>query len=211
MEFWLSFNNGKEKLQLPVPPPSFEIKRGKQVEVVTLQNIGEVAMLGKGKLATVTISSFFPAQAYPFVQYRRFPKPYNCVKLIEKWQSQNKPIRLIITDTPINIAATIQNFEYGERDGTGDVYYTLELLEYRFLSVKPIKTSSSGGNKKNSNTKNNRPSHRTPPRTYVVKAGDTLIELAIRFYGDSSKWRLIAQKNGIKDPRKLPVGKKLVI
>ena len=210
MEFWLSFNNGKEKLQLPVPPPSFEIKRGKQVEVVTLQNIGEVAMLGNGKLATITISSFFPAQLYPFVQYRRFPKPYDCVKLIEHWQAQQKPIRFLITDTPINIAAVITNFEYGEKDGTGDVYYALELLEYRFLAVKPVKTSSSGGNKTN-NTNNNRPSDRTPPKTYVVKAGDTLIEIAMRVYGDSSKWRLIAQKNGIKDPRKLPAGKKLVI
>lgn len=50
-------------------------------------------------------------------------------------------------------------------------------------------------------------------RTYVVKKGDTLSEIAQKFYGDPNKWKRIydANKSRIKDPKKLQVGTKLVI
>lgn len=50
-------------------------------------------------------------------------------------------------------------------------------------------------------------------RTYVVKKGDTLSEIAEKFYRDSSQWKKIynANKSRIKDPKKLQVGTKLVI
>lgn len=51
-------------------------------------------------------------------------------------------------------------------------------------------------------------------KTYVIKQGDTLSKIAARadVYGDASKWKLIAQANNIRDPKKLgPIGKTLKI
>lgn len=48
-------------------------------------------------------------------------------------------------------------------------------------------------------------------RKYTVKRGDTLSSIAIKFYKNASKWRTIADKNKIKDPKKLAVGKVLII
>lgn len=50
-------------------------------------------------------------------------------------------------------------------------------------------------------------------KTYVVKAGDTLSEIAARkdVYGDSSKWKKIATANKIRDPKKLKTGQHLRI
>lgn len=47
------------------------------------------------------------------------------------------------------------------------------------------------------------------PRHYKVKRGDTLSEIAVKFYRDASMWRKIADANKIRNPRKLPVGKVL--
>lgn len=47
--------------------------------------------------------------------------------------------------------------------------------------------------------------------TYQVEAGDTLWDIAQRFYGDGTKWRLIANANGIDNPRRLQVGTVLII
>lgn len=47
--------------------------------------------------------------------------------------------------------------------------------------------------------------------TYTVKAGDMLMSLAKRFYGDESKYKLIMEKNNITDPDKIMVGQKLLI
>lgn len=52
-----------------------------------------------------------------------------------------------------------------------------------------------------------------PDEWYTVKAGDTLSEIAERFYGDASKesYMKIARANGISDPNLIRVGQKLQI
>jgi nucleoid-associated protein YgaU len=51
----------------------------------------------------------------------------------------------------------------------------------------------------------------TAGTTYVVKSGDTLRGLAIKFYGDASLVDLIAQANHITDPTLVHQGTKLII
>jgi len=46
---------------------------------------------------------------------------------------------------------------------------------------------------------------------YVVQEGDTLAGIAEEKLGSSEKWELLAQANGIDDPRTLRVGQKLTI
>lgn len=206
MEYWLSFNNGAEKLRLPVPPSSFEVKVGTNITVLNSNTIGELALIGKDKLRGLSVSAFFPAQDYPFCQYRGFPPPYECVNKIIQWSRTGKPIRLIITQTNVNIAFAIEDFTYGERDGTGDVYFTLSLKEYRFIGVQTVtEVAVQGGSTKT------RPIDKTAPKTYVVRSGDTLWSIAKREYGDGSKASQLAQKNGIKNPNNIPIGKKLVL
>ncbi|MFE9742948.1 LysM peptidoglycan-binding domain-containing protein [Streptomyces sp. NPDC006477] len=51
----------------------------------------------------------------------------------------------------------------------------------------------------------------TGTATHKTVKGDTLWALAEKHYGDGSKWKLIAKANGIKDPKKLPIGMELKI
>ena len=131
LEFILENEREKEALELPVPPQTFSINKSIKINTEELNGIGEVAIQGQRKLDTITISSFFPAQVYNFVQYRDFPSPYDCVELLNKWRLGGSLLRLIITETDINLPVLVESFEYGERDGTGDVYFTLNLKEYR--------------------------------------------------------------------------------
>lgn len=48
-------------------------------------------------------------------------------------------------------------------------------------------------------------------RTYVVQPGDNLYGIAIEMYGDGSKFRRIAEANGIDSDDTLVVGQELVI
>lgn len=49
--------------------------------------------------------------------------------------------------------------------------------------------------------------------TYIVKKGDTLRKIAAlpQVYGDSKQWKKIAKANGIRDPNKLRVGRRIKI
>lgn len=51
------------------------------------------------------------------------------------------------------------------------------------------------------------------PKSYVIKAGETLQSVAAKkeFYGDATKWTLIADANGLRDPTAAKVGSTLRI
>jgi len=139
--------------------------------------------------------------------------------MIERWQRSGLPVRFIVTGTPINMAVTIRNFEYEERGGEPeDVYYTLDLKEYIFLSVaKKGDNTVSGGSVSVTMPKLNaaaRPSSRQVPKSYTVKSGDSLWKIAARVYGNGDDWRKIyAQNKKVigANPNLIKPGQKLVI
>lgn len=52
----------------------------------------------------MTIESFFPKQQYSFCVYKEFLQPYDCINILLKWKDSGRPIRVIVTETPINYA-----------------------------------------------------------------------------------------------------------
>jgi len=48
-------------------------------------------------------------------------------------------------------------------------------------------------------------------QTYTVKAGDTLSKIAKEFYGDATKYPIIADYNGLEDPSRIFIGQVLRI
>lgn len=212
MECWITFNNKAEELRLPVLPSSFTIMKNNINKTIATANVaGDVNLLGKGEggLAEISIETFFPAHDYPFCTYTGFPTPYTCVSMIEGWRKSGQPIRLIMTETDVNMAMGIETFEYGEKDGTGDVYYTLGLKEYRFLNVpvQSLVTTPQGYQK----PQIARPVTKSTPKSYSIQSGDSLWVIAKKLTGDGANYKAIAQKNGIKNPNKIYPGQKLVI
>ena len=211
MEIWLSYNNYEQSLQLPVHPPEIRISTANLNKVIPIAQAGEILAIGRSGLAELEISSHFPSEWRPYCAYRDIPRPYAAAALIDSWRRSRRPIRLVVTETPINIAVAIERFEWGEVGGSRDVEYTLELREFRFVTVKKVEgfivQAPAGGGTA-------RPDTRPQATSYTVKAGDSLSLISKRVYGDSSKWRQIydANKSTIgSDPNKLNTGVTLVI
>ena len=212
MDFYLSYNNKEDELRLPVTPDSFEISITTNNKVINIQNIGDVALIGKLGLASISINSFFPAQEYNFCKYRGFPSPDECVALIKKWQNSGRPIRLIITGTDINYAMTINNFKYGINDKTKDLNFTLDLSEYKFLKTNTTEKTiitSNGTDLKTVQTK--RETKEIEDITHIVSKGETLWLIAKRFTGNGENYKAIAKANGIDNPNLIYPGQVIKI
>ena len=85
----------------------------------------------------------------------------------------------------------------------------MTLREYKFKSALAVLAGGSSG--ASSGAVQKRTDERVTPKTYTVKKGDTLWDIACRYYGDGTKWGTIAAKNGVADPRKLQIGKVLTL
>lgn len=191
MDIYLSFNNLAEVLRLPVLPQEFTAVTGLNNKTVEVIGLGELGIIGNRKLHEITIESFFPKHYSSYCRYKNIPEPYDAVGLISKWRDTKRPIRLNITETPINLPCMIESWEHGQRGGQpGDIYFTLKLKEYRFINIRKI-TEENGQLK----TNDDRPDERETPKTYIVKEGDNLLLICKRIYGGDGKLNDFYEKN----------------
>ncbi|OCA85224.1 LysM peptidoglycan-binding domain-containing protein [Pseudobacillus wudalianchiensis] len=189
-EVWFSWPNGT-KSRLPVLPTTIEITSGTKNESVDIAGLGEVTILQEPSAKVISFSSFFPARMSPLVEYPNPSKPWAFIERFELFKDSKKPVRIIITGTPINMAVSIEDFNYHEEGGVvGDINYTVTLKEYRFVSPRKINT------KKNTNSGDQkRPDTKPIPKTYKVKKGDTLTGIAKTIYKNSAEWKTIWEAN----------------
>lgn len=210
MEIWLK-QNGK-KFRFAVLPESYELISESGNTRVNINALGEINLIGKRKLKSVSFSSFFPKQTYYFCQYKSFPSPNESVRTIENMQKQGNMV-IVMSGTPINMNCTIESFVWGEEDGTGDIYFTLELAEYIKPKAKVIeKIETVGETIQPAETERISPPQENT--TYTVVKGDNLSKIAKKTTGSSVNWNAIYKQNtGVigSDPNKIYPGQVLAI
>lgn len=125
-------NNGSS-FQFPVGPKRFGMQLKQNNQVINVNNIGDLNMLGKKGLAHVMLEAFFPNQTYSFCSCTP-DTPYSYVDTIKTWKESGRPSRFMISGiSAINLPVTIDSFDCWEEDGTGDVYFSLAMTEYIFV------------------------------------------------------------------------------
>ena len=202
-EIW--FKTKDKAIRLPVIPAEFERVIGADYETNNIIGLGDVATFNSNGLAQLSLSSFFPNKDYSFNEYSNVPKPYDMVSHFKDWKNKGTVVRVILTGTDINQEMYITNFAYGEKDGTGDVYYNMDLLEYRPIIVPTI-TENNSNNTQNTNrptdTNNNSNKNNTnnTQKTHKVKKGDCLWDIAQKYYGQGSLYPKIKEANKSKYP-----------
>ena len=130
-DIYLSVNNREEVLKLPVVPPEITISKPRINETFDTVNSGPLCLIGKNDLKKISWSSFFPNKDYPFLR-NRDGKAADYIYQIDNWYNQLLPMRLIITNTDINIPCTISDFNYTLKPN-GDYDYSIELCEVRLV------------------------------------------------------------------------------
>ena len=70
MDIYLSVNNREQVICLPVLPAEFTISKGRSNEVFETVSHGELNLIGKSKLKSISWDSFFPSKDYPFLRDR---------------------------------------------------------------------------------------------------------------------------------------------
>ena len=200
MEMYLK-KDDKDIFRFPVLPSAVNVQDYAITNDSNITGLGDVTVFGGKGLRTIEISSFFPnpKKKYRFVNYTDYPKQYDCVTKIKKWMDKGEVLRFIVTGTEINFQVRITDFEYSEQDGTRDVYFTINLKEYRKIKISsttPKKKKTDNKDRTDTKETDNKPKQ----KTYTVKSGDTLYDIAKKHYGKGSDYKKIIEKNKSKYP-----------
>jgi len=166
---------------------------------------GTVNLWGGRGLREVRLATFLPAVQSPFSDGN---DPETVLSMLKSWQDSGDPIRLILSGSDINDAFLIEDVTECLREGDRDIWISLTLREYKFksaLAALAEKQSAAGSHAPA------RADERITPQTYTVKKGDTLWDIACRFFGDGTRWQSLAAKNSISDPRKLQIGQVILL
>lgn len=209
---WLSFNNQEEGFQIPVNPSSIEISEGGNGKTYDITGLGEINVIKSPSLSEVKFEGVFPKLNDPFVVSNVLLEPMQYVDYILKWMDTRRPIRLVFVGSTfdINIAASIEGFDWGEVGGVvGDIEYRLSLKKYIFYSAKKVKVENKDGEVKVAQASSStRPNDKQVPKTVKLSSGDNLWKIAQKYLGDGSRYKEIQKLNNITDSqlKKLKVG-----
>lgn len=208
MDITLRYPSG-EKFVFPVNPEEISIRRDKQYETVNILAMGEVDVPQQEKVREITFSSFFPLRHDERICQcgggDRHPDPQEAMNRLTALMNSKTPVRLIISDTVVNVLVTLSvhnsTFKGGE---PGDVYYEATFRTYREMKVKPAGQPAAAA----------RPDNKPVPKVYTVKSGDTLWGIAKLHLGNGAKWQLIYDLNKAvigPDANLIKPGQKLVM
>lgn len=194
MKFIFLNSKTNESLTMPVTPAEWSIEEGRMVEALDMAQTGQVNLPGLPALFNEQLTFLLPSSARSYADAAYSGDPYTVVAMLVRWSSDGDPLRLIITDTTVNTLVLLAPVRYGERDGTGDVYATLTLRQYRELISETAERADTG------NADRSQPeASSNASRTYTVVKGDTLWGICRHFYGSGQlAWKL-ATFNGIKN------------
>jgi len=212
MNFYLTNTATNETFHFPVNPEEVQVQTEKQIETVDIYRLGEIDFPQGEKRASISFSSFLPAEYDTYCQYINIPNPVEAINKLDTWRKEGKPSRLIITGTPINTLVIIASLSWIIKGGeVGDIYFDITLRSWQDVKIRTISAASA-----TAATATKRPDTKPVPKIYVVKSGDSLWKIAKMQLGSGSKWPSIYnipenKKTIGPDPNKIYPGQKLVM
>lgn len=214
------------KMLCPVAPSKLQLKISNNNKTITLIDQGEVNILKQAGLTEISFDLLLPNTEYPFATYKSgFIGSQYFLNELERLKVDKKPFQFIVTrlfpngkmlfDT--NMKVSLESYEIKEEAKEGfDVIASIKLKQYREFGTKTLTTSST-----NQNTvykvEPQRSTETSPApstnKTYTVQKGDCLWNIAKKFYGNGSKYTVIAEanKDKIKSPNLIHPGQVLTI
>jgi len=216
MNFYLTASDGS-RILLPINPERITAQTEGKMQTFEVINLGDIELPRGIVPARISWESFFPGAARKNTVFvKSWQDPKALVGLISLWRRNNTKVRLLVTETPLNLDCYISTFEHTWGGGYGDCQYSIELVEARELLVltdAERQAKQAGAATAVQSQTPVRPAP-PPPKTYTVRPGDSLWAIAKLKLGDGSKWRALYEANKSiigPDPNKIFPGQVLRI
>lgn len=208
-----------DDMLLPIPPQKIPIKYPGQNETATLINGEEINITRPPGLAEISIDVVLPQMDYPCAMWD------GSVEDAEEFISRLQDLKengdtfefIVIRDSfDTNMDVTLEDYKVSDdvKEGLDLVvsitmkearHYGTKIMNFAIVPEQPIPAAAS--------PEPERPAERPQAKTYTVKSGDCLWNIAKKQLGDGSRWKEIHDLNRdkISNPNLIHPGLVLVM
>lgn len=210
-------------MELPIAPQKLTVKIKGNNKTLTLINEGDINFLRAPELTEITFDAVLPMLGqYSFANGYRRPDSY--LNKLESLMTDKEPFRFLVSrvapsgrllyDT--NMKVSLENYTVTEDATKGpDVTVSITLKQYISYSTKTVTVVKPKPEKKPvvQQKKKRETSSAPKVKTYTVKSGDCLWNIAKKYYGNGAQYTKIynANKGKIKNPNLIYPGQVLTI
>lgn len=210
-------------MELPIAPQKLTVKIKSNNKTLTLINEGDINFLRAPGLTEITFDAVLPMLGqYSFANGYRRPDSY--LNKLENLMTDKEPFRFLVSrvspsgrllyDT--NMKVSLENYTVTEDATKGpDVTVSITLKQYISYSTKTVTVVKPKPEKKPvvQQKKKRETSSAPKVKTYTVKSGDCLWNIAKKYYGNGAQYTKIynANKGKIKNPNLIYPGQVLTI
>lgn len=196
-----------EKVQLCMTPEQIKARTTASFRTYNIVERGEVKVPKGEHLTQVSWQGILPGAGmllYPFVTHVAWESPVEVIKVFERWREDGAKLKLLITQTPINLEVYLKDFDCEASGGMGDYKYSIDLIAAKDLQILTVAEADARQNQQEeirANQLKTRARTKSKLGARISKInGLWAITKILTGKGSMGDWEQIQESYGIDDP-----------
>lgn len=200
MDIYITEKESGARIALAMLPEKTKRKSSAKFRSYDIIQRGEIKLPSGTKLSTFSWNGTFPGpsrKSASYVKSQHWKSPKELEAIFDRWREDGTELILMVTETFINFEVYLSDFTATNSGGTGDIKYDVTFIECKGISVYTTdELISKPTAKTNENSSNVRPAPAAAAaKTYTVKKGDCLWNIAKQYLGSGAKYTEIYDLN----------------
>lgn len=202
--FYLTNLATGEMITLCMPPEVVKARTETNFRTWNIIEKGEVKLPKGERLTQLGWEGILPGAnilAHNFVNLSAWEKPTGLVKTIVRWRENGDKIKVLITQTPINMTVYIKSFDYEMSGGQGNIKYDIEFIAAKEMKIMTVEEADQARQQEEQEKAQQLQERAAQNRTgEMVQQVDNAWELAQVITGNGGNWQDVATQYDMTDP-----------
>ena len=208
-EFYLTNIATNEMIQLCMTPQEVKARTEANFRTFNIIERGEVKLPKGEQLTQISWQGILPGARillYPFVTHAAWEQPIEIIKALKRWREEGAKLKLLITQTPINLDVFIKSFDYTASGGQGNYEYNIDFIAAKELKILTVAEADEARAKAKENSIDELNRRAAMKSKLGMKVGkiNNLWTIAQILTGNGGNWEKVLEQNPqITDPTSL--------
>ena len=202
--FYLTNLATGEKITLCMAPEEVKAQTESNFRTWNIIDKGQVSLPKGERLTQISWQGILPGAnilVHNFVKLAAWEKPKEIVKTLTDWRESGDKIKVLITQTPINMSVYIKSFNYEMSGGQGNIKYDIELIAAKEMKVMTVEEADKARQQREQEKAQKLQERAKKNKTgKIMQNVSNAWQVAQMLRGNGGDWQDVAEDYGMSDP-----------